>query len=404
MASEQPSQPQIVQFGRRRAPPRVCVIDHKPHVRSFLAGMLEELGFVACECGAADLKKVMNEFVPDLVVLGPFNGKYEVGLLLESLRYIGFSGRVMLFGGRNSLALFEAQEIAERAGFAVLPLLGTPFRDETLKENVGCFLPITASPDIPVDAEEALSKDWLELWYQPKINPRSLTTEAAEAIVRVRHPNWGLMSPSYYVPGAADPYFRRLSQFVITRAMADATSLAVANRPIDISVNLPVPALDDLEFVDQVLRTIPEHGGKRNFQIEVHCADIVEDLPHMQQIAAQLAFRNIGLCIDSIGSEGAALGGWRDLPVTEMKVASKYVRGCGDDRIKQAVCAEIIATARKSGARSVAEGVDTHADYLAARALGFDLLQGVLFAKPMLLAKFERSILGRRSAPVKNAV
>src|ERR1041385_4414587 len=114
MANEQPSQPHIVQFGRRRAPPRVCVIDHKPHVRAFLAGMLEDLGFVACDCGASELKKVMNEFVPDLVVLGPSSGKYEVGLLLKSLRYIGFSGRVMLFGGRNSLDLFEAQETAER--------------------------------------------------------------------------------------------------------------------------------------------------------------------------------------------------------------------------------------------------------------------------------------------------
>ena len=404
MASEQPSQPQIVQFGRRRAPPRVSVVDHKPHVRSFLAGMFEELGFVACECGAADLKKVMNEFVPDLVVLGPFNGKYEIGLLLESLRYIGYSGRVMLFGGRNSLDLFEAQETAERIGFAVLPPLGTPFRDETLRENVAAFLPIPPSPDVPIDAEEALSKGWLELWYQPKIDPRTLTTQGAEAIVRVRHPNWGLMSPSYYVPGASDPYFRRLSQFVIMRAMADGTSLAAADRPIDISVNLPVPALSDLDFVDQVLRNIPEYGAKRTLQIEVHCADIVDDLPRMQRIAAQLAFRNIGICIDNIGSDGAALGGRPDLPVTEMKVASKYLKGCADDRIKQAVCAEIVATARKSGARSVAQGVDTQADYLAARALGFDLLQGALFAKPMVMAKFERSILGSRRAAVKDAV
>jgi EAL domain-containing protein (putative c-di-GMP-specific phosphodiesterase class I) len=259
-------------------------------------------------------------------------------------------------------------------------------------------------PDVPVDAGEALSKGWLEIWYQPKINPRSMTTQGAEAIVRVRHPNWGLMSPSYYVPAAADPYFRQLSQFVIMRAMADSTSFAAASRPIDVSVNLPVPALDDLDFVDQVLHGIPEHSGNRNFQIEVHCADVVDDLPRMQHIAAQLAFRNIGICIDNIGSEGAALGGRHDLPVTEMKVSSKYVRGCADDRIKQSICAEIVATARKSGARSVAEGVDTHADYLAARALGFDLLQGSLFAKPMIVAKFERSLLGSRNSPVKNAV
>jgi EAL domain-containing protein (putative c-di-GMP-specific phosphodiesterase class I) len=380
------------------------VLDHKPHVRWFLANKLEELGFISRECAAAEFKKILTEFVPDLVVLGPFNGKNEVSLLLESLRYIGFGGRVMLFGGRNSPDLFDAQELAERTGLAVLPPLGTPFRDETLRENVGAFLPIPPPPDVPVDAEEALSNGWVEIWYQPKIDPRTLTTQAAEAIVRVRHPNWGLMSPSYYIPGAADPYFRKLSQFVITKVMADSTSLAAANRPIDISINLPVPALDDLGFLDQVLGTIPKYGGKRNLQIEVHCADISDDLPRMQHIAAQLAFRNIGICIDNIGSEGAALGGRRDLPVTEMKVARRYVSGCADDRIKQAVCAEIVATARENNARSVAEGVDTQADYLATRALGFDLLQGALFAKPMVMAKFERSIFGGRNAPVKDAV
>ena len=59
--------PQILQFGRRRGAPRVCVLDHKPHVRSFLAGMLEEIGFVARESGAAELKTVLAEFDPDLV-------------------------------------------------------------------------------------------------------------------------------------------------------------------------------------------------------------------------------------------------------------------------------------------------------------------------------------------------
>lgn len=59
----------------------------------------------------------------------------------------------------------------------------------------------------------------------------------------------------------------------------------------------------------------------------------------------------------------------------EVKVGRKYVRGGADDRLKQAVCSEIIAAARDSGACSVAEGVDTHADYIAARELGFGLVQ-----------------------------
>lgn len=397
MASDQPSlhSTPIVQLGRRRGPPRACVLDHKPHVRGFLAGMLEELGFAARDCGAPDMKKVLEEFVPDLVVLGPLNGPTEIALMLQTLIFTGYGGRAMLFGGRHSNTLMEMQELGERVELAMLPPLGTPFRDGTLADNVACFLPITVPADMPVDVDEALRSGWLEMWYQSKIDPRSLVPTGAEALVRVRHPNWGLISPSSYVPGPQDPYLRTFSQYVIMRAMADSVAFAAARHPIDVSVDLPAPALNDLEFVDKVLRAVPDHLSKRGLQIEVRCADVIGDIPRLQRIASQLAFRNIGISIDDVGREGALLAGRHDLPVVELKVGRKYVRGCGTDRVKQAVCSEIIATAHGSGARAVAVGVDSHADYVTARELGFDLLQGALFSKPMELKRFERTLAQR---------
>ena len=114
-----PHQSQILQFGRRRGAPRVCVLDHKPHVRSFLAGMLEELGFVARESGAAELKTVLTDFDPDMIVLGPMNGPAEVGLMLQSLKFAGFIGRVMLFGGRAAQSLMDMQETGEQIGLGI---------------------------------------------------------------------------------------------------------------------------------------------------------------------------------------------------------------------------------------------------------------------------------------------
>ncbi len=396
MAIDQPSfqSTQIVQFGRRRGPPRACVLDHKPHVRSFLAGMLEEIGFATRDCGASDLKNILDEFAPDLVVFGPFNGTTEVSLLLQALVFTGYGGRTMLFGGRHSNELMEVQDIGERVGLTMLPPLGTPFRDGTLAENVACFLPIVSPTDMPVDADEALRNGWLEMWYQSKIDPKSLAPVGAEALVRVRHPSWGLVSPSF-IPGANDPYLRTFSQYVIMRAMADSVAFAAARHPIDISVDLPGQALNDLEFADRVLEAIPEHLSKRGLQIEVRSADITGDASRLRQIASQLAFRNIGISIDDVGREGALLAAQRILPVVELKVGHRYVRGCATDRVKQAVCSEIIATAQESGARSVAVGVDTHADYVAARELGFDLLQGALFSKPMELKRFERTLAAR---------
>jgi EAL domain-containing protein (putative c-di-GMP-specific phosphodiesterase class I) len=179
--------------------------------------------------------------------------------------------------------------------------------------------------------------------------------------------------------------------------MADSVAFAAARHPIDVSVDLPGQALNDFEFVDKVLRAVPDHVSKRGLQIEVRCADVIRDIPRLRQIASQLAFRNIGISIDDVGREGALLAGERSLPVVELKVGRRYVRGCATDRIKQAVCSDIIAAARDSGVRSVAVGVDTHADYVATRELGFDLLQGVLFAKPMESKRFERT-LAMRSA------
>jgi EAL domain-containing protein (putative c-di-GMP-specific phosphodiesterase class I) len=67
------------------------------------------------------------------------------------------------------------------------------------------------------------------------------------------------------------------------------------------------------------------------------------------------------------------------------------------DRRKQTTCRRIIDLADAVGARTVADGVENRADFLAARELGFSLAQGALFAKPMTAKNFARSVLGRRS-------
>ncbi|HEX3442136.1 MAG TPA: EAL domain-containing protein [Pseudolabrys sp.] len=389
---------QLVQFGRRQIPPRACVVENKPHVRTFLADILDELGFITRECNAIDLKPALAEFWPDLIVLGPLNRDADVPAQLGVLKANGFRGRIMLFGGRSSATLMGSHEFGEQIGLTMLPPLGTPFRDGDLRDNLSTFLPIPSQTAMPVDVDQALSNGWFELWYQPKISPRSLQPRGAEAVIRVRHPTWGIVSPAYYIPAANDPYYHALSQFVIMRAMGDSKQFSVANNPVDVSIHLPLPALADTQFIDRIVQCLPEGLRESGFLIEVECDDVVHDLDFMRKVASQLAFRNIGLSIDNVSAEGASLAGRRELPVVEMKVGRKYVRGCATDRIKHAVCAEVVATARDAGVRSVAEGVETQADFAAVRDLGFDLLQGVMFAKPMEPRKFERAILSRRYA------
>jgi EAL domain-containing protein (putative c-di-GMP-specific phosphodiesterase class I) len=365
-------------------------------VRSFLAEAVRDLGFVTRECGAPDLAAVLADVAPDLIVAGPLGGEEELSALLRAL--VAFPGKVMLFGGRSAPSLINAHEVGERLGLAMLPPLGTPFRDGDLGQNLGCFLPIAPPPAIGIDVDEALNNGWLELWYQPKIDPRTLTPRGAEALVRVRHPTWGLVPPAYFIPAANDPYYHALSQFVILHAMADWMRFAADGNRVDISVSLPSPVLEDPDFIATIFGKLPARAAEGGLLIAVDCADALADADLVRRAGAQLAFRHIGIALDAIGPEGAMLVGRRDLPVVEMKVQSAFVRDCRNDRIRQAVCAHIVAAARESGARSVAGGVASHADFLMLRELGFDLVQGPMFARPMEARKFARSILGRRFA------
>ena len=88
-----------------------------------------------------------------------------------------------------------------------------------------------------------------------------LSPSCAEALIRLRHPAWGIVPPACFLPEKGDPHFRALSDFVILKAMADWTHFAVDYMPIEISVNLPVAVLADPDFVERGCRQSPAHCG-----------------------------------------------------------------------------------------------------------------------------------------------
>jgi EAL domain-containing protein (putative c-di-GMP-specific phosphodiesterase class I) len=87
-----------------------------------------------------------------------------------------------------------------------------------------------------------------------------------------------------------------------------------------------------------------------------------------------------------------------DLPVfpfVEIKVDREFITDSADNRLKRNVCSRIVDLANSYGARTVAKGVESRADFLAATETGFDLAQGYLFGKPAGVKKFARSALAR---------
>jgi EAL domain-containing protein (putative c-di-GMP-specific phosphodiesterase class I)/CheY-like chemotaxis protein len=383
-------------FGRRKMTPRACVADAKAHVRIFLSETLEDLGFIAQECeGAADLDAVFERAPPDLLVLGLSGNGANAHSMLQVLARHQFDGRVLPVAPRDSVLATAVRQAGHELGIAVLPTLPTPFGADTLRDSLAMLLPAAPAPSPPVDVAEALKAGWLELWYQHKVDIRTLHPRGAEALIRLRHPAWGVVPPAAFLPDETDPHFRQLSEFVIRRAFDDWRHFAARHGPVDISVNLPVAFLKIPDAIHDMRLHMPTHPGFGGLLIELSCADVIQNLDFVADAARRMRFHNIAISLDDVGAEWPALMALQGFPFAELKVDRQFVTGAADDRLKQTVCRGIADFAGSVGARTVGVGVETRADFVAAHQAGLDLVQGFLFGKPMAAGKFARAALAR---------
>jgi EAL domain-containing protein (putative c-di-GMP-specific phosphodiesterase class I) len=154
------------------------------------------------------------------------------------------------------------------------------------------------------------------------------------------------------------------------------------------AINLPLAFLQDPGSINRLCQRLLADAAFDGLIVEISGTDIVGNLDLARELAGQLRLHKIAISIDDLGAEWLSLAGLSNFPFVELKVDRRFVAGCADDRMKQSVCRRIIDLADGYGARTVAAGIETWADFLAAREMGFDLVQGFLFAKPMSAQKF----------------
>ncbi|MDO9411011.1 MAG: EAL domain-containing response regulator [Pseudolabrys sp.] len=387
----------VATFGRRKVAPRACVADSKQHIRDFLREAVEDLDFVCSECDcAASIDALLADNPPDLFIIGLSGGGIAANDILETLHRLHYTGNVLIFGAESSPMTTALLRVGEELGLGMLPLLSTPFNDHELRLRTAGLQPLDQPPSPAIDVAEALHSGWLDLWYQSKVDLHSLSLSGAEALVRLRHPTWGIVPPACFLPDAGDPNCRKLSEFVIKRAMEDWRYFQTAYGNVDLSINLPAAFLQDPGAVDDLAKHMPRHPAFSGIIIEIEASEILENLEQVKAMARRLQLLNIGISVDKLGEEWPALMTMDYFPFVEIKVDRQFISGFGDDRLKQWNCRRILELADAFGVRTVAKGVETRADFIMARELGFDLIQGFFFAKPMEARKFARRILGHQ--------
>lgn len=385
----------------------VFVLDDEVTVGAAVCHLLTACGFVPRQFSTTvpfltDIKRQP----PELVVLDLALGESDAVEVIRHLQTMKYAGKVLLMSGRDADTLDEIAQIGKRHGLAMLAPLKKPFRAGDLKNRLAALDQVVASGGdardagaasepsaASVDLGEALRNNWLELWYQPKIDLKSFLVCGAEALLRARHPEHGIVAPKDLLPPSGDPLYHPLSRFVMQRAAADWRRFSELGLSLTLAVNMPVSVVNAPDFVTIVRQSVPTDANFPGLIVEVTEDEIIRDPEWVREVATQLKLYNVWVSIDDFGSAYASLSRLNDLPCVEVKLDRSFVSNCSSDKLRHGLCQTVVDLAHRFRASACAEGVETTDELRALIAMGCDTAQGYLFAKPMPAAHFTAMML-----------
>jgi EAL domain-containing protein (putative c-di-GMP-specific phosphodiesterase class I) len=258
-----------------------------------------------------------------------------------------------------------------------------------------------ADADEPIPLGEVLKRNWLELWYQPKIDLRNMQPVGAEALVRARHPGRGVVAPHIFLSEASEADLLTLSERVILTALQDWELFARQGVAMKLAVNVPPSALVKLPLAQILREARPSSGKWPGLVFEVAEEQIIGDLPLAEEIASALRSLDCTLALDDFGAGYSALSRLRQLPFSELKIDRMYVMNCHRDQRNADLCMGTIALGQRFGLSVVAEGIETVHESQQLQSFGCHIGQGFLFAKPMPKGQLI-GLMRRQEAAVSN--
>lgn len=252
------------------------------------------------------------------------------------------------------------------------------------------------------ELRHAIDAGELVLYYQPKVDMDNNRVCGAEALVRWRHPQRGLVPPDEFITLAEDTgLIKPLTEAVLAAAVAQASAWRRAGVAVPIAVNLSARDLLDLELPDKLQRLFQANDGHaRWLELEITESAVMEDPEAALHTLTRLSEMGIALFIDDFGTGYSSLSYLKKLPVDAMKIDKSFVLDMLASADSAAIVRSTIGLAHDLELKVVAEGVENAALWNRLTALGCDVAQGYYISKPLPADPFEQWLRhdGRGSA------
>ena len=374
------------------AGPRLLVVDDEPSICELITDVANMVGFVAQSASTTEeidrlLGAEFDVIVLDLALIGS-----DGIAVMKTLASRAPGARVVLASGASERIIASATRVAQLYGLQVLGTIPKPLglsslrsllrdcRESVLKPAVM----LRQRPDVNTIIDDLVPSQ-LHVLYQPVANVVDGTVRSAEALVRWRHPEHGLIPPDQFVPARArlgrQP---ELLRPVAPQGAEDRLSVPGGADLDDVSINVSALDLNVPETPDDLVAILGRAAPTSAWTLEV--TETVADGVAVTalDVMTRLGLAQFKLAIDDYGTGSSTLDRLRWYPFTTLKIDRSFVSANPINNLNDWIIVEnAVVLGHQLGLRVTAEGVETSLVFERLRALGVDQVQGYLVSEPV---------------------
>ncbi len=251
------------------------------------------------------------------------------------------------------------------------------------------------------DFKENLEQKCFEVYFQPKfdIRPDIPVLSSAEALVRWKHPELGMISPGVFIPLLED------NGMILSLDRYVWEETAIHIRSWKDKYDFSVPVSVNVSRIDMLMPNLKEIFKDITGKYELTSDDIILEITESaytgdseQVISTARELRGMGFRIemDDFGTGYSSLGMLSNLPIDVLKLDMSFVRNAFGENKDVRIIELIIDIADYLHIPVVAEGVETKEQYMTLKAMGCDIVQGYYFSKPVPCSEFEKFLIERK--------
>ncbi|MDO5111416.1 MAG: EAL domain-containing protein [Clostridia bacterium] len=322
---------------------------------------------------------------------------FSVETMLELVRQgfneIGISDRIIMNFGIYEIddPNLPVAQMCERANLALAMAKGNhlvpyAYYDEKLRNS------IIAEQEIASEMEAALEERQFLVYLQPVHSLSDGEPIGAEALVRWKHPNRGMIPPQIFIQiFEKSGFIARLDHYVWEEACKILKSWReTGKRMLPISVNLSRRSIYNVNLADELKALLAHYGvDPAYFKLEVTETAYTDNPEQLYETVKLLREEGFTIMMDDFGSGYSSLNMLKELPVDVLKIDMKFLEGFETSSRAGSIVAAILRMSRWLNIPVVAEGVETTEQIMFLHSIGCDQIQGYYFAKPMAVQAFD---------------